>query len=188
MGWVIQDHRGLELVSHAGAIDGFKAHLALVPRARLGIVVLSNLHHSRLNLALSNSLLDLLLGLPPKDWNGVLSRAVQKAEAEEARQGREELARRQHGTRPSRDLTAYTGTYEHPAYGTVRVAFERGALVWRWNNFSGPLEHFHHDTFVLPIDIMGVPHVVFTPDAGGTVSRMKVLGKMNVEFRRTNSR
>jgi hypothetical protein len=70
----------------------------------------------------------------------------------------------------------------------VRVVLERGVLVWRWNNFSGPLEHFHHDTFVLPIEIMGVPHVVFTLDADGTVSRMKVQGKMNVEFRRTGAR
>jgi CubicO group peptidase (beta-lactamase class C family) len=188
MGWVIQDHRGHDLVSHAGAIDGFKAHLALVPKARLGIVVLSNLHHTRLNLALSNSLLDLLLGLPRKDWNGILGRAMQRAEAEEAGQGRAELARREHGTRSSREPAAYAGSYEHPAYGTVRVSLERGVLVWRWNNFSGPLEHFHHDTFVLPIDIMGVPQVVFTLGADGTVSRMKVLGKMNVEFRRTGSR
>ena len=44
MGWVVQDYRGYGLVSHAGAIDGFRVHLTMVPEAKLGIVILSNLH------------------------------------------------------------------------------------------------------------------------------------------------
>jgi CubicO group peptidase (beta-lactamase class C family) len=73
MAWVIQDHRGQLLVSHAGSIDGFRCHITLVPRANLGIVILSNLQGTRMNLALSNSLVDLLLGFPHKDWNGYLA-------------------------------------------------------------------------------------------------------------------
>src|SRR5262249_61815766 len=51
MAWVIQDYRGRLLVSHAGAIDGFRAHITLVPKSRLGIVLLNNLHETRMNLA-----------------------------------------------------------------------------------------------------------------------------------------
>jgi hypothetical protein len=188
MGWVLQDHRGHHLVSHAGAIDGFKTHLALVPRAKLGIAVLSNLHHSRMNLALSDTLLDLLLGMPPRDWNSIITRAMQRVEAEADGHGRALLAKIRPGTRPSHGLAAYAGSYENAAYGTVRVVLERGGLVWRWNNFSAPLEHLHDDTFILPIEIVSMPEVVFTLDAGGKVSRMKVLGRMNVEFRRTGLR
>src|SRR5262249_25031645 len=48
MAWVVQDYRGEKLVSHAGALDGFRAHLTLVPRRRIGIVILSNLQGTRM--------------------------------------------------------------------------------------------------------------------------------------------
>src|SRR5262249_40960848 len=63
LGWVVQDYRGHELVSHAGLIDGFRVHLALLPREGWGVAVLANRHRTRMNLALSNALVDLLLGL-----------------------------------------------------------------------------------------------------------------------------
>jgi hypothetical protein len=62
------------------------------------------------------------------------------------------------------------------------VSLGAGGLVWQWNDFRAPLEHFHYDTFTLPIEIMGDPEVVFTADGG--VTRMRVGGNMDVEFRR----
>jgi CubicO group peptidase (beta-lactamase class C family) len=184
MAWVVHDYRGHGLVSHAGAIDGFRAHFTLVPEAQLGIVLLNNLDRTHMNLALCNSLLDLLLGLPRKDWNALLLRAVRREAAAAAERERARLARRHLGTTPSRALAAYAGAYEHPAYGTVQVALERGALVWRWNDWKGPLDHFHYDTFLLPLDSLGRPEVVFALDADGFVARMKVGGNLNVELRR----
>ncbi len=92
MGWVIQDHCGQRILQHAGAIDGFRCHFTLVPQARLGIVLLCNLHQTRMNIALSNALLGLLLKLPPRDWNAIVFAAAQ-----ECRRGRGEGARQ---TRP----------------------------------------------------------------------------------------
>lgn len=184
MGWVIQDHFGHRLLQHAGAIDGFRCHFTLVPKERIGIVLLCNLHQSRMNIALSNALLDVLLGLPPRDWNAIVTEAERKDEAESAKKEIEDQKRRHRNTRPSRELGGYTGDFEHPAYGTVRIALEEGALVWHWNRFAVPLTHYHYDTFTLPIPIMSEPHVVFTLDERGTVARMKVLGNMEVEFKR----
>ena len=184
MGWVIQDHHGYRLWQHAGAIDGFRCHFTLVPKAQLGIVLLNNLHHSRMNIALSNGLLGLLLNLPHRDWNEVVSEAEKKDNEEAENKERAERQKRQPGTQPSRELGGYVGEYEHPAYGTVRVTLEDGALVWHWNRFHAALTHFHYDTFLLPIEMMGEPRVVFTLDERGAVTRMKVLGRMDVEFRR----
>lgn len=184
MGWVIQDHFGHRLLQHAGAIDGFRCHFTLVPQARLGIVLLCNLHQSRMNIALSNRLLQMLLDLPPRDWNALVAQAVRKDEADAMNKDKEDRQHRHQQTRPSRELAGYTGVYEHPAYGTVRVALEEGRLMWQWNRFRAPLTHYHYDTFVLPIEIMGEPRVVFVLDAKGTVARMKVLGAMDVEFQR----
>jgi CubicO group peptidase (beta-lactamase class C family) len=185
MAWVIQDYRGQQLVSHGGAIEGFRTHLTLVPKAKFGIVLVNNLHNTRMNQALSNSLVDLLLGLPKKDWNGLYADLLKKEREIAEDRLREMLAERHKNTKPSRALTAYAGEYEHPAYGTVRLAVERGALQWKWNSFHGPLEHFHYDTFVLPNESLGSPQIVFTLAADGAVERMNVLGHMNIEFRKT---
>jgi CubicO group peptidase (beta-lactamase class C family) len=187
MGWVIQDHCGYRILQHAGAIDGFRCHFTLVPKARLGIVLLCNLHQTRMNIALSNGLLGKLLGLPQRDWNAVIAEAERKNHKESEDKERKELARRRLDTHPSRELAGYIGTYEHPAYGTVRIALENDKLVWNWNRFSAPLTHYHYDTFTLPLAIMGEPHIVFTLDGRGTVARMKVLGNMDVEFLRKRS-
>jgi hypothetical protein len=184
MGWVIQDHYGHRLLQHAGAIDGFRCHFTLVPKARLGIVILCNLHQTQMNLALSNSLLELLLELPHNDWNAVVFDADRKNQEAAARKEREQNKQQQIGTHPSRELAGYTGTYEHPAYGSVQITLEDGKLIWQWNRFTAPLTHFHYDTFTLPIEIMGEPRVVFTLDERGRVARMKVLGHMDVEFQR----
>jgi CubicO group peptidase (beta-lactamase class C family) len=185
MGWVIQDHCGHRLLQHAGAIDGFRCHFTLVPQARLGIVLLCNLHQTHMNIALSNGLLDLLLGLPHRDWNEVVRAAEDKEHKEIEAEERAKLARRQPNTRPSRELAGYIGAYEHPAYGTVHIALEDGKLVWSWNRFTAPLTHYQYDTFTLPIEVMGEPLVIFALDAKGTVARMKVRGTLDVEFQRT---
>ncbi len=178
MGWVIQDHFGHLLLQHAGAIDGFRCHFALVPKCRLGIVLLCNLHQTRMNIALSNSLLEMLLGLPHLDWNAVVEKV------EDSEQNERGKPKRHPDTRPSRELAGYTGTYEHPAYGKVRITLERGRLIWQWESWSAALDHYHYDTFTLPIEKMGEPFVVFTLDAKGAVARMKVLGEIGVEFKR----
>jgi hypothetical protein len=184
MGWVVQDYRGQLLVSHAGVIDGFRAHITLVPRAKLGIVLLNNLDQTHMNLALSNGLLDLLLGLPRKDWNRIIGDVVRQEEEKAAAQAREREAKRHHGTKPSRELAAYAGSYEEPAYGTARVKVERGGLVLEWSSFTCPLVHFHYDTFTAANEVMGNPQVVFALGANGEVATMKVLAPLNVEFQK----
>ena len=184
MGWVIQDHFGHRLLQHAGAIDGFRCHFTLVPKARLGIVLLCNLNQTRMNIALSNSLLEMLLGLPHRDWNAIVAEAERKDDADAEKAERENRKHRQLDTQPSRELAGYIGGYEHPAYGTVRITLENGRLIWQWHRWRAALIHYHYDTFILPIARMGSPRVVFTLDAKGTVARMKVLGKMDVEFQR----
>src|SRR5262249_18550586 len=138
-----------------GLLDGFRTHVTLVPGDRLGIVLLNNLHGTGMNLALSNTLLDHLLGLPRKDWHGLLRAVAKDEEKEAAERVRQHEAARQPGTRPSREAAAYAGRYEHPAYGTATVSVENGGLVWSWSSFHGPLRHWHYDTFTVADDWLG---------------------------------
>jgi CubicO group peptidase (beta-lactamase class C family) len=178
MGWVIQDYRGHGLVWHNGQIDGFHSQVTLVPRDRLGIVTLTNRDDTELlHWALCNSILDLGLGLANKPWVAAFSfleglgslvapLAVERADAR----------KRHKGTKPSRELAAYTGSYEEAAYGRAEVTLDKGSLALKWSNFEPRLEHFHYDTFTTQDAVLtGVP-VVFTLGPDGEVDRMRVAG------------
>jgi CubicO group peptidase (beta-lactamase class C family) len=151
MAWVIQDYRGHLLVSHAGAIDGFRAHLTLLPRDGYALALLSNRHQTRMNLALSNALVDRLLGLPPRDWTAFYRAQERKQEEDLIEQRRKRQAARKRGTRPSLGLAAYAGVYEEPAYGRAEVKREGDRLVVLWGGLTFGLEHHHFDTFTAAV-------------------------------------
>lgn len=184
MAWVIMDYRGQLLISHAGAIDGFRAHLTLVPKAKLGIVILNNLERTALNLALCNSILDLLLGLPRKNWNAYLGEESAKQEAQARTRLKDWEEKCRAGTKPTLALEAYAGTYEDPAYGPATVRFQDGSLVWKWESYTGDLLHCSKDTFLLRNETLGIVEVNFNVDPRGNVTAMKVAEPMRVEFKR----
>ena len=185
LAWVVQDYRGEKLVSHAGAISGIRAHLTMLPRQRIGVAILSNMQGTRLNLALSNTLVDYLVGAPKKDWDGLYLRILRRETEKAAVRVRDWQAQRVQGTKPAHDLSEYAGRYEHPIYGTAEVRIENRSLVWRWDSFTGPLEHFHYETFVLRESATFMnPPVLFKPGPTGEVGAMHVQGWFDVEFQK----
>lgn len=141
LGWVVQDYRGYLMVSHAGAIDGFRAHITLLPHEGLAFALLSNRHQTRMNLALNNALIDRLKGLPTKDWNAYYLDLVRKEEAVTAAARVARITNDRPGAPASRPLDEYTGAYLHPAYGEIQVSKRDDGLFWKWSGFAGPLRH-----------------------------------------------
>jgi CubicO group peptidase (beta-lactamase class C family) len=181
LGWVVQDYRGHLLVSHGGVIDGFRAHITLLPRDGFAVAVLSNRHLTRMNFALSNNLVDRVLGLTPRDWNAYFQKVVRREEElkREARRKRDDERRPDQA--PSGPLADYAGDYDHPAYGRARVTLEGGSLRWNWNSFRGGLTRHHGDVFELENESLDDPLVEFHKDANGRVSDFVFL---NLPFRR----
>ena len=147
MGWVIQDYRGELLVSHAGALNGFRTHVDLLPERKSGFVVMINAGRGLALIALRNALADMLSAKPMRDWNAYYLMVDRKSDEKEAKDREERLAKRIPNTTPSRPLDAYAGEYENPAYGTVKVTLVNGGLVLQWSRMTIPLSHFHYDTF-----------------------------------------
>ena len=149
-GWSLADYRGRKLVSHGGAIDGFRALVGLAPEERLGVVVLTN--GGEPGRALTNALflrvVDAYLGGPAADWSAELRRVrndqMARDSADEAKQEHERVT----GTKPTLDLAAYAGSYRNEMYGDVTVTLEQSALMMRFGPFyTGDLRHWHFDTF-----------------------------------------
>jgi CubicO group peptidase (beta-lactamase class C family) len=147
MGWLVYDHRGKKVVSHGGLIDGYRIQITFLPDEHLGIAVLANLHDTRVNAALTNTLIDLYCDLPPRDWTHFFQMIVaeEKEKAKTAREASEKY--RNLELKPTLPLEGYAREYTHPAYGTAKVALEGKKLVLTWSSFTCPLEHFRGDFF-----------------------------------------
>ena len=117
--------------------------------------MLINLEDTQAVDAIGYALLDAALGLPKKDWNGFYAARLKEADKARKAKAAKRAASRKRGTKPSHDLEAYAGTYEEPAYGTVRVTQDGDALTLHWSSYDRPLRHFHYDTF--QIDEMEMP-------------------------------
>lgn len=147
LGWLCYDHRGKKVISHGGMIDGFRVQLTLLPDEDLGIAVLANLQETRMNAALTNSLIDLYCELQPKDWNAHFRAVVAQEQADKKAMLKARDAARKPDTKPTLPLADYAGEYTHPAYGSLKIAAAGGKLVLTWSTFECPLEHFEADTF-----------------------------------------
>lgn len=67
MGWRVYDYGGHRLVFHAGAVQGYRAMIALLPDHDFGAVLLWN-NETGVPAGLLPTLLDGFLGLPARDW------------------------------------------------------------------------------------------------------------------------
>src|SRR5947207_6960404 len=81
MGWSVQDYRGELMQSHAGALNGFRTAVALLPYRHAGVVVMTNIARGFGVTALRNTLIDQLLhATPARDWNAVCLALEKKAD------------------------------------------------------------------------------------------------------------
>ncbi|MBI5493426.1 MAG: serine hydrolase [Deltaproteobacteria bacterium] len=146
-GWFVDVYRGHRRIQHGGNIDGFSALVAVLPDDGTGVVVLTNRSGNGLPGVLVKTITDRLLALPERDWNleGLQKRARYKALEQESKARRAE--QRRPGTRPSRPLADYAGSYRDDGYGPLEITRSGDALVARFNNMDLPLEHWHFDTF-----------------------------------------
>lgn len=147
LGWTIQDYRGHRMVSHGGAIDGFRAQVTLLPDDHYGIVILANLGGNNMPECLRAAIADELLGLPSMRWIPRYLDAARKSVERSKKQLADRDAKRHKDTKPSRELAAYAGVYQHPAYGEATITANGASLALRWSNWNLPLEHFHFDVF-----------------------------------------
>lgn len=70
LGWRIYDYAGQTLVFHAGAVQGYRAMIAFLPKYRFGAVMLWNCESAAPS-GLMPMLMDRYLGLPEVNWAGL---------------------------------------------------------------------------------------------------------------------
>ena len=178
LGWFVQDYRGHQLILHAGDIDGFATMVVLIPEIHAGYFVVINMT-SLYRQVLSNEIADQLLHLPDAGWSARFKKIDAALTAEE-KAGEAWQAKRAPGTHPSRDLSAYAGTYRSPAYGDAQIALHDGKLTLHFHSINTDLDHFQYDTFV--VNFGNKTRLTFCLDGDGNVDRFTVDG---IEFKRS---
>ena len=177
MGWVIQDYRDELLVSHAGALNGFRTHVDLLPKRNAGFVVMTNVGRGLALIALRNSLADYLSGKPGRDWNAYYLMVERNADDKDARETEERLAKRVSDTSPSLPLEAYAGAYRSDAYGEANVTIEGDKPVLEWSLMRAPLTHFNYDVFRAEIPDEYIDEEITFEISEGKVRAMKFYGQ-----------
>lgn len=179
LGWSIDPYRGLRMINHDGAIDGFGAMVALVPDHELGIVVLANSDSAwYANTAIRNYIVDGAAGLDSIDW------ATRMQEHHDRDDDDVRAARSQHqqnrvpNTQPSHPLEDYAGRYQHPGYGMIEVQAVSGKLAISHYAFSVMATHYHYDMFDAPpaaaIDPTKPVLIAFSVNEAGVIDQVRI--------------
>jgi CubicO group peptidase (beta-lactamase class C family) len=145
LGWVVQPFHGHMMLNHSGGVDGFSSLVSFLPGEKAGVVVLTNMQTNMLPYIVAFHYYDLLFGLKPVD-RGPKFRESLEALLREMHGGAKAAAGRT-DLPPGHPLQDYTGTYAHPAYGSVRVALDHGGLRATYRNVRAPLKHLSGDVF-----------------------------------------
>ena len=123
LGWIVEEYKGVRVLSHGGNTLGFTSELAFLPEVGLGISVLSNQQGSIFNQAVRYRLLELLYQQEP-EFEAQARFAIET--------GEEALAELQGQIQDSVDPEAvapYLGRYRNEALGEVTLSLEEGALL-----------------------------------------------------------
>lgn len=149
MGWNVHDYRGEQLVAHAGALNGFRTQVALLPKRNIGMVLLINAGRGWALFGLRHAIIDLMLhGQPSRDWSTYYLNLDREAEAKAAKAKTERAARRISDATPTRPLAEYAGEYVNGAYGPVKISVANdGGLQLEWIRIKAPLTHYQYDVF-----------------------------------------
>ena len=181
LGWMIGVHNGHYCVSHGGCIDGFISDVTLLPQDGIGVVVLSNNcpDGSYFVNSVTNVILDRLIDAESVDWiakdNEIRSQVkeVIQKNSEASTESAESLS----------PLDHYVGSYEHSAYGVVKIYLQEGSLKVEFCQTSFELQHNNYDAFTIfhPSIWQESLPVQFSRDSSGKISELHIPLEPSVE-------
>lgn len=179
LGWFLSDLHGRLTVRHTGGVDGMLSSILLVPEDRIGIAVFSNKLPNAAFSLLPNALLEMIYGLPARDWVQTLLELEGQDQQKERQAEQRRLDARIPNTQPALPLAAYTGRYANPLLGSARLRLEAGGLRLQLEahpDLSATLEHWHYDTFCCTWDnpVLGQSWIPFISDGQGRTAEFRV--------------
>jgi CubicO group peptidase (beta-lactamase class C family) len=180
MGEVITEYRGSLEAWHTGGVQGMVSYVAMLPMAKLGVIVLTNQESQGSMIAIGNAIFDHYLNSPPKDWVAAWA-AVENLQRQKGEKAVAEASGKRNSTsKPSLAIAAYGGRYRDPWYGDVIIDSQDDRLSMRFTHtpdLTGSLKHWQGDTFVVrwkDRSLGADAFVTFWLNPDGTVNQVKM--------------
>ena len=158
MGWSISTFQGEDYLYHGGGIFGFPAFASLLPNKKAGVVVLTNgslwtpyYPHQEITAYVYEKLFD----LESKDWHSIVMAQTEEILGRMNKYFENRELERKPNTKPTLPMKHYIGTYGSPLAGPFEIKFTDGVLRLEFHGvgaFSGEIEHWYDDTFLLYYD------------------------------------
>jgi CubicO group peptidase (beta-lactamase class C family) len=180
MGWGVYVYRGHHIIRHSGGIDGFTSNVTVLPKDKIGIVVLTNSSSPASGL-IANVAVDRLLGLSEVPHVQRAKEAEAKGKEAAAKARAEEEAKRKKDTKPTLALSEYVGQYVHPAYQTLTITRDGETLKGDLHGLKFTLKHYHYDVFLGADGIVNETKVAFQMNKAGELDRVAILLEPNVK-------
>jgi len=149
MGWTLNTYRGHQRRQHGGSIEGYRSQMTVFPNDNLAIFITTNTGLVGYNFVstITNYIADIYLEKTTIDWNSRFRKDFIEAKQKAAKTKIDNETQRQKDTKPTHTLASYTGTYEHPAYGTLTVSLDNDSLKAEFHTEKINLRHYHYDIF-----------------------------------------
>jgi CubicO group peptidase (beta-lactamase class C family) len=171
LAWGIYYWHNHKILEKGGALDGYRSVVVLVPDLKLGIAVLANMNLTVLPEAIRAYVLEQYLGESEYDMQDAI---MERSKKIKEMLGLDTTVKPENPRPPSKDLDAYTGSYENELYGEFSVVKDGDTLKVEAGpaKYTGTLTHVNYDTFYLrwPIFISAPDEVSFVIDAEGNVT------------------
>lgn len=180
MGWSVYAYRGHHTLRHGGGIDGFTSNVTVLPKDKIGVVVLTNSSSPASGL-IANVAVDRMLGLSDVPHFQRAKEADAKAKEASAKAAADEEAKRKKDTKPTLALSEYVGQFEHPAYQTLTITREGEKLKGDLHGQPITLKHYHYDVFQYAEGVRSGLKVSFLMNKAGEIDRVAILLEPNVK-------
>ena len=176
--WFLSSYRGHYEAQHTGNIDGFSSSVTFFPLDSLGIVVLTNQNSSRLIHLVPDFVSDLVFNLPVYDKNSAFIARQKQYDSSQQKLARINVDTITSG--PQFALEKYTGKFENPGYGPLKIEVYKRALLLTYYDLKLVLvpkkghrfsSHYQEDEVASP---NGVGDVIFHFDKQGKLLSFQI--------------
>jgi hypothetical protein len=183
LGWIIEDWKGIQVISHGGNTLGFSSELAFVPSTDLGIVVLTNQQASATPTSVRIRFLELVYGLEGTDI--LFPSQTDRTQAE---QNEQEFLDSLVMEASEEAIEQYTGTYTSDVLGEITISVnDDGELTLDAGEFQSPIwlttdEDADPNTYVMALPPIAGQRFVFEEAEDGTITTTIGLGVLEYVF------
>lgn len=163
-GWWLTPKNGHKIIEHSGGIDGMTANVVMIKDLKTGFVILTNVEKEPAMTLLTAYLLKTLLN----DSDYDIYTAVKSYRDKNLIKKKESTKQvpDYKNTQPSLPVTSYAGTYSDIMYGDITISLnKKSQLEVAFSHtpiFSGELEHWQFDTFLVDWYDPRIPDGFFT--------------------------